>query len=62
MKTHVDSIHPRLFAQKYSQLAKKATMGNDVNHVRQQGKERRRPFSFVITTYFGSTNPFKKNR
>jgi hypothetical protein len=60
MKSHVDSIPPRLFVQRKSQLAKKTTMGNDVNHVSQQGKKRTRPFSFVITTYFGSINPFKK--
>jgi len=33
MKTHADSIHPMLFVQKNSQLAKKATMGSDANHV-----------------------------
>jgi len=60
IKTHVDYIHPRLFAQRKSQLTKKTTMGTDVGHVSQQGKKRTRPFSSVITTYFGSTNPFKK--
>jgi hypothetical protein len=60
MKTHVDSIHPWLFTQRKSQLAKKATMGSDADHVQQQGEKRTRPFSFIITTYFGSTKPFKK--
>ncbi len=60
MTTHVDFIHPGLFVQRKSQLAKKATMGSDADHVRQQRKKKIRPFNFVITTYFGSTNPFKK--
>jgi hypothetical protein len=60
MKTHVDSIHPWLFAQRKSQLVEKATMGSDAGHVSQQGKKRTRPFSFVITTYLGSTIPLKK--
>jgi hypothetical protein len=60
MKTHVDSIHPWLFPQRKSQLAKKATMRSDANHVWQQRKKRTRPFSYVITIYFASTNPFKK--
>jgi hypothetical protein len=60
MKTNVDSIHPWLFVQRKSQLAKKATMGSDASHVSQQGKKRTRPFSSITTIYFGSTNPFKK--
>jgi len=60
MKTHLDSIHPWLFAQRKLQLAKKATMGNDADHVWQQGEKRTRPFSSIIIAYFGSTNPFKK--
>jgi hypothetical protein len=35
MKIHVGSIHPKLFAQRKSQLVKKATMDNDANHVWQ---------------------------
>jgi hypothetical protein len=60
MKTRVDSIHPWLLAQRESQLAEKATMGSDAGHELQQGKKKTRPFSSIITTYFGSTNPFKK--
>jgi hypothetical protein len=60
MKTHVDSIHPWLFAQRKSQLAKKATMSSDASHVSQQGEKKTRPFSCIITIYFGSTNPFRK--
>jgi hypothetical protein len=60
MKNDVDSIHPSLFAQRKSQFGKKATMGNDAGHVWQHGKKMTRPFSSIITTYFGSTNPFKK--
>ncbi len=40
MKTHVDSIHPWLFAQRKSQLAEKTTMGSDASHVSQQGKKK----------------------
>jgi hypothetical protein len=35
MKIHVDSTHPKLFAQRKSQLVGKATMDNDADHVKQ---------------------------
>jgi hypothetical protein len=35
MKIHIDYVHPKLFAQRKSQLVKKATMDDDANHVQQ---------------------------
>jgi len=57
-----DDLHVDFEAQRKSQLAKKATMGNDVDHVWQQGKKRTRPFSFVITHLLWVHKPFQKNR
>ncbi len=60
MKTHVDIAHPRLFVLRKTQLVKKAIIVN-VEHTWQRGKKRTRPSSSAITTYFGSTNPYKNN-
>jgi len=54
-KIHVDSIHPKLFAQRKSQLAKKVTMGSDADHMRQQRKKRTKPLLWVH-------KPFQKYR
>jgi hypothetical protein len=35
MKIHVDSAHPKLFAQRKSQLVEKVTMDSDANHMKQ---------------------------
>jgi len=60
MKSHLDIAHPRLFMLRKTQLVEKAIFVN-VKHTRQRGKKRTRPSSFAITTYFGSTNPYKNN-
>jgi hypothetical protein len=60
MKTHVDIANPRLFLLRKTQLVKKAIIVN-VKYTWQRGKKRARPSSSAITTYFGSTNPYKNN-
>ncbi len=52
MKTHVDIAHPKLFALRKTQLAKKATIVN-ANHTWQKGKKRTRASSFTITLILG---------
>jgi hypothetical protein len=60
MKIHVDIAHPRLFVLRKIQLVEKEIIVN-VEHTWQRGKKRTKPSSFAITTYFGSTNPYKNN-
>jgi hypothetical protein len=60
MNIHVDTMHPRLFVLRKTPLVEKATIVN-VDHTQQRGKKRTEPFSSTITTYYGSTNPYKKN-
>ncbi len=60
MKTHIDITHPRLFVLRKTQLVENAIIVN-VEHTWQRGKKRTRPSRYAITTYFGSTNPYKNN-
>jgi len=53
-------MHPKLSVLLKTQLVEKATIVN-ADHTQQKRKKRTSPFSSTITTYLGSTNPYKKN-
>jgi hypothetical protein len=58
MTTRVQIAHPRLFEQRKQQLGEK--VAKPVAHARQSGKKITTPSAFVITSFFGATNPYKK--
>ncbi len=60
MKTHVDNVHFHLIAKKTFTLNERAMVklcGRD--HIRQHGKQKVGPTSFVITTFMVSMNPYR---
>jgi hypothetical protein len=53
-------MYPKLLTQRDVQLVKKALV-IDADHSRECEKKRDGPSSFIITTYFWFTNPYKKH-
>jgi len=60
MRTHVDSMHPKLVARKKLAITKEfvVVVGS---HSQQFGKKWSRPYGCVITSHFGATNLYKKS-
>jgi hypothetical protein len=61
MITHVDNMHPKLFAKKKVQLVLEKVRMVDVDLSQLQRKKRNGPFSFAITNVLRSTKSYKKN-
>jgi hypothetical protein len=57
MKTHVESAHPKLVVYKKLAIAEEFL---NANHNQQLRKKQYGLFGFVVTTYFGVKNPYKK--
>jgi len=57
MKIHVETAHPKLWAQK-KQICSENVVTFD--HTQQLTKKKTSLSSYVITTFFGAKNPYKK--
>ncbi len=55
MITHVQSTHPRLFAQTKQQFSDK--LAKPTIHVQQSRKKRTSLSTYAIIAFFGATNP-----
>ncbi len=59
MRTHVESMHPKLVACKKSAIVEELVIVV-VSHNQQLGKMRSGSSGCAITSYFGATNLYKK--
>ncbi len=60
MKTHVDFAHPWLVEKRKLILIEKSmAKGFEANHIQKSRNEKVEPFGLTITTFIGSTNPYK---
>jgi hypothetical protein len=60
MRTHVDNVHPCLFAKRKSILSERAVVKlSEINHSWQHGKKRVGAIGSRIISFFGSTHPYK---
>jgi hypothetical protein len=59
MKTHVESMHPKLVTCKKFTIVEELVIVT-ISHNQQLGKMRSRSFRCAITSYFCATNLYKK--
>jgi hypothetical protein len=60
MKTHVDNVHPHLFAKRDFVLSERVVVKlYKKDHKQQHGKKKVKVINFVITSFFGSINMYK---
>ncbi len=60
MKMHVDNVHPHSLIERKSILSEMVVVKlSETHHSQQHGKKRVGAIHTTITSFFGSTNPYK---